>query len=316
MESSNDQDRHSDAARRRRPLRPPDPPLEPQDEALHLRQPWRHLHPRPQEDAASGLDDAYTFMLRDLRARAAPSCSSAPRSRLRSPSPTLPTRCGMPYVNSRWLGGMLTNFVTIRTRVHRMEELEAMEADGRMALLPKKEQILLRKELAKLQSQPQRHPQHEAHLPDAVFVVDTNREDDRHQGGPSPEHPRRGHAGHQLRSRRRRVRHPRQRRRHPLGAPAGRLRRRRRRRRRRRAGDRRRRWARLAAEARGRRRRRGGRDRPRKPRRGCRSTRCVRSKRAALPRTPTDASRLRKHAHGRDHRRHGQGAARDRPAPA
>ena len=46
-------------------------------------------------------------------------------------------RCGMPYVNSRWLGGMLTNFVTIRSRVARMEELEGMEADGRMELLPK-----------------------------------------------------------------------------------------------------------------------------------------------------------------------------------
>ena len=61
-------------------------------------------------------------------------------------------RCGMPYVNARWLGGMLTNFTTIRSRVQRMEELEAMEADGRMELLPKKEQILLKKELAKLQT--------------------------------------------------------------------------------------------------------------------------------------------------------------------
>lgn len=58
----------------------------------------------------------------------------------------------MPYVNARWLGGMLTNFVTIRSRVQRMEELEAMETDGRMEVLPKKEQILLRKELAKLQT--------------------------------------------------------------------------------------------------------------------------------------------------------------------
>ncbi len=58
----------------------------------------------------------------------------------------------MPYVNARWLGGMLTNFVTIRSRVTRMEELEAMDADGRMASLPKKEQILLHKELAKLQT--------------------------------------------------------------------------------------------------------------------------------------------------------------------
>ena len=84
-------------------------------------------------------------------------------------------RCGMPYVNSRWLGGMLTNFVTIRSRVKRMEELEAMDADGRMALLPKKEQILRHKELAKLQSN-LNGIRNMTRTPDAVFVIDTNRE--------------------------------------------------------------------------------------------------------------------------------------------
>ncbi|MBR3258469.1 MAG: 30S ribosomal protein S2 [Eggerthellaceae bacterium] len=84
-------------------------------------------------------------------------------------------RCGMPYVNSRWLGGMMTNFVTIRSRVQRMEELEAMEADGRMALLPKKEQIGLRKELGKLQAN-LNGIRNMKRTPDAIFVVDTNRE--------------------------------------------------------------------------------------------------------------------------------------------
>mgnify|MGYP002602999100 CR=1 FL=1 len=84
-------------------------------------------------------------------------------------------RCGMPYVNARWLGGMLTNFVTIRSRVNRMEELEAMEADGRMAVLPKKEQILLRKELSKLQTN-LNGIRNMKRVPDAVFVIDTNRE--------------------------------------------------------------------------------------------------------------------------------------------
>ena len=84
-------------------------------------------------------------------------------------------RCGMPYVNARWLGGMLTNFVTIRSRVTRMEELEAMEADGRMAVLPKKEQILLRKELSKLQTN-LNGIRNMKRTPDAVFVIDTNRE--------------------------------------------------------------------------------------------------------------------------------------------
>lgn len=85
-------------------------------------------------------------------------------------------RVGMPYVNHRWLGGMLTNFVTIRSRVTRMEELEAMEADGRMALLPKKEQILLRKELSKLQLN-LNGIRNMKRVPDAIFVIDTNREE-------------------------------------------------------------------------------------------------------------------------------------------
>ena len=84
-------------------------------------------------------------------------------------------RCGMPYINARWLGGMLTNFVTIRSRVQRMEELEAMESDGRMEVLPKKEQILLKKELAKLQTN-LNGIRNMKKLPDAIFVVDTNRE--------------------------------------------------------------------------------------------------------------------------------------------
>lgn len=85
-------------------------------------------------------------------------------------------RAGMPYVTNRWLGGMLTNFVTIQSRVKRMEELEAMEADGRMAKLPKKEQILLRKELGKLQANLD-GVRDMRELPAAVFVVDTKRED-------------------------------------------------------------------------------------------------------------------------------------------
>jgi small subunit ribosomal protein S2 len=84
-------------------------------------------------------------------------------------------RCGMPYVSNRWLGGMLTNFVTIRARVSRMEELEAMDTDGRMESLPKKEQILLHKELGKLQANLNGIRNMNA-VPQAIFVVDTHRE--------------------------------------------------------------------------------------------------------------------------------------------
>ena len=76
-------------------------------------------------------------------------------------------RCGMPYVNARWLGGMLTNFVTIRSRVQRMEELEAMDADGRMEVL--------HKELAKLQTN-LNGIRNMKKVPDMVFIIDTNRE--------------------------------------------------------------------------------------------------------------------------------------------
>ena len=85
-------------------------------------------------------------------------------------------RSGMPYVNHRWLGGMLTNFVTMRGRVARMEQLEAMEADGRMATLPKKEQLLLKKELGKLKANLD-GVRNMTSLPGAIFVVDTKRED-------------------------------------------------------------------------------------------------------------------------------------------
>ena len=60
-------------------------------------------------------------------------------------------RCGMYYINNRWLGGMLTNFKTIRSRVNRMFELERMEEDGTFDVLPKKEVLNLRAELDKLQ---------------------------------------------------------------------------------------------------------------------------------------------------------------------
>ena len=85
-------------------------------------------------------------------------------------------RAGMPYINQRWLGGMLTNFVTIRSRINRMEELETMVEDGRMAVLPKKEQAVLGKELAKLQTNLGGARDLKG-LPAALFVIDTKREE-------------------------------------------------------------------------------------------------------------------------------------------
>ena len=81
-------------------------------------------------------------------------------------------RANMPYINQRWLGGMLT----IRSRINRMEELEAMVEDGRMAVLPKKEQAVLGKELTKLQTNLGGARDMKG-LPQALFVIDTKREE-------------------------------------------------------------------------------------------------------------------------------------------
>lgn len=121
-----------------------------------------------------GLDRAYTFVS-ELTKKGGTVLFVGTKKQAQEPIADAANRCGMPYVNSRWLGGMLTNFVTIRSRVKRMEELEAMDADGRMAILPKKEQILLHKELAKLQGN-LNGVRNMVRVPDAIFVIDTNRE--------------------------------------------------------------------------------------------------------------------------------------------
>ncbi len=121
-----------------------------------------------------GMDKAYTF-LSSLARKGGTVLFVGTKKQAQEAVSEAANRCGMPYVNARWLGGMLTNFVTIRSRVQRMEELEAMEADGRMALLPKKEQIKLRKELEKLQIN-LNGVRNMTAKPDAIFIIDTNRE--------------------------------------------------------------------------------------------------------------------------------------------
>ena len=85
-------------------------------------------------------------------------------------------RVGMPFVNYRWLGGMLTNFQTMHRRIMRMRELEGMEAQGIMDELPKKEALRLRNELEKLQKNLDGIRDMNKQ-PDAVFILDTRKED-------------------------------------------------------------------------------------------------------------------------------------------
>ena len=82
---------------------------------------------------------------------------------------------GMFYVDQRWLGGMLTNFKTIRTRVERLKKLEAMEEDGTFEVLPKKEVIKLKKEMAKLETNLGGIKDMEE-LPGVLFIVDPKKE--------------------------------------------------------------------------------------------------------------------------------------------
>ena len=84
-------------------------------------------------------------------------------------------KCGMYYVDQRWLGGLLTNFKTIRTRVERLKELERMEEDGTFDVLPKKEVIVLRKEMDKLEKNLGGIKEMEE-LPGVIFVVDPKKE--------------------------------------------------------------------------------------------------------------------------------------------
>ena len=122
-----------------------------------------------------GLDAAYTFVS-ELTKKGGTILFVGTKKQAQEAVSEAANKCGMPYVNARWLGGMMTNFVTIRSRVTRMEELEAMEADGRMAVLPKKEQIKLRKELGKLQAN-LNGIRNMRRVPDAIFVIDTTREE-------------------------------------------------------------------------------------------------------------------------------------------
>jgi len=84
-------------------------------------------------------------------------------------------RCGMYYVNQRWLGGMLTNFKTIRSRIARLKEIEKMSQDGTFDVLPKKEVIGIKKEWEKLEKN-LGGIKDMTQIPDAIFVVDPKKE--------------------------------------------------------------------------------------------------------------------------------------------
>ncbi len=120
------------------------------------------------------LDEAYNFV-RDVAAEGGDILFVGTKKQAQESIRDEATRCGMHYVNARWLGGMLTNFRTIRKRIDRLEQLKKMSEDGTFDLLPKKEVVKLQLEIEKLEKF-LGGVKNMASLPKALFIVDPHKE--------------------------------------------------------------------------------------------------------------------------------------------
>jgi small subunit ribosomal protein S2 len=126
------------------------------------------------EQTLGRVDKAYSYV-RDLVAGGGVILFVGTKKQAQDPIRSYAEKCGMPYVNERWLGGMLTNFDTISKRVGKMLEYERMRDSGEFEAMPKKEALLLTREMEKLQ----RNLGGLRGLnrrPDAIFVLDTKKE--------------------------------------------------------------------------------------------------------------------------------------------
>jgi small subunit ribosomal protein S2 len=126
------------------------------------------------QQTMKGIEEAYSYT-RDLVAGGGSILFVGTKKQTQGPIAAYADACGMPYVNERWLGGMLTNFQTVSTRVKRMKEFEAMEKAGDFEAMPKKEALRHTRELEKLQRN-LGGIRGLTKLPDAIFVIDTNKE--------------------------------------------------------------------------------------------------------------------------------------------
>src|SRR3954452_24948716 len=126
------------------------------------------------EQTLGRVDKAYGYV-RDLVAGGGVILFVGTKKQAQDPVRSYAEKCGMPYVNERWLGGMLTNFETIAKRVAKMQEYERMQASGEFEAMPKKEALLLSRELEKLQRN-LGGLRTMTRRPDAVFILDTKKE--------------------------------------------------------------------------------------------------------------------------------------------
>ena len=120
------------------------------------------------------IETSYTFV-RDLTSNGGTILFIGTKKQTQDPIARFADQCGMPYINERWLGGMLTNFSTISNRVKKMQEYERMRTAGDFEAMPKKEALILSRELEKLQRN-LGGIRTMGRLPDAVFVIDTKKE--------------------------------------------------------------------------------------------------------------------------------------------
>ena len=120
------------------------------------------------------VDDAYNA-IKDIVAEGGKILFVGTKKQAQDAIKTEAERCGMYYINQRWLGGMLTNFKTIQSRINRLKEIEAMAEDGTFDVLPKKEVTALKKEWEKLEKNIGGIKDMKK-APDAIFVVDPRKE--------------------------------------------------------------------------------------------------------------------------------------------
>jgi small subunit ribosomal protein S2 len=120
------------------------------------------------------VEVAYSFV-RDMVANGGSVLFVGTKKQSQDPISRAALQCGMPFVNERWLGGMLTNFTTIAARVKKMQEYERMRAAGDFEAMPKKEALILTRELEKLQRN-LGGIRDMSRLPEAVFIIDIKKE--------------------------------------------------------------------------------------------------------------------------------------------